>query len=414
MYSSIVIALAALPFLVGAVPLENSRRNVLSIPLSKRGPSQLDLRRLHAGTHHTMAKLRRGFEAFEQNTGKRHPLSPKHGRSDDHKAPGNVSLTDFHENMWYGTIQVGTPGKAYSVNIDTGSDNLFLSGPSCQSCQGHAIYDPSNSTTAKDLGLSVNLTYGPANVIGNVFADTVNLGGFEASNGTLVVASDVTANFNATKVGVDGTLGMGFRGISQLNKPTIFETLVEENQLEEPVFGLVLAESNSELIIGGRDHSRYKGDLVYTPVNGRAGYWLAELDRITINGNDTQVGTKRAIIDSGSPFLLGEQNFVANIYANIPGSARLNSAESLDYPFWTYPCNTTVNASIFFNNTPFNISSDNFSLGTLGGGLCVGAFAAFPASPTYYGYWVIGDNFLRNVYTEFDYGNIRVGFAQLA
>jgi hypothetical protein len=167
------------------------------------------------------------------------------------------------------------------------------------------------------------------------------------------VASDVTANFNATKVGVDGTLGMGFRGISQLNKPTIFETLVEENQLEEPVFGLVLAESNSELIIGGRDHSRYKGDLVYTPVNGRAvrisrcvpclhfdadtiqGYWLAELDRITINGNDTQVGTKRAIIDSGSPFLLGEQNFVANIYANIPGSARLNSAESLDYPFWT-------------------------------------------------------------------------------
>lgn len=55
MYSSIVIALAALPFLVGAVPLENSRRNVLSIPLSKRGPSQLDLRRLHAGTHHTMA-----------------------------------------------------------------------------------------------------------------------------------------------------------------------------------------------------------------------------------------------------------------------------------------------------------------------------------------------------------------------
>jgi hypothetical protein len=81
------------------------------------------------------------------------------------------------------------------------------------------------------------------------------------------VASDVAVNFNATNFGADGTLGMGLRGLSPFNATTIFETLVEENQLEEPVFGLVLAESNSELIIGGRDSSRFKGNLSYTPVD---------------------------------------------------------------------------------------------------------------------------------------------------
>ncbi|KAF8473670.1 acid protease [Russula ochroleuca] len=428
MYFSFAVALAAFPFLVGAVPVENSRRNVLSIPLSKRGPSQLDVRSLHAGTHHTMAKFQRGFEAFERNTGKRHPLAPKHGRLDKRSTPGNASipLTDFHEFMWYGTIQVGTPSKEYSVNIDTGSANLFLPGPSCQSCQGHTIYDPSNSSTAKDLGLSANLTYALGNVAGHVFADTVNLGGLEASNGTLVVASDVAVNFNATNFGADGTLGMGLRGLSPFNATTIFETLVEENQLEEPVFGLVLAESNSELIIGGRDSSRFKGNLSYTPVDSGMGYWHTKFDNITINGNDIQINNTEVIIDTGNVLLLGDQISIGNIYKGIPGSARFNSSDpSFGSQFWTFPCNTTVNASISFDNTPFDISPDIFNLGTIGGGLCVGAFAEFPAGATYPGFWVLGDVFLRNVYTEFDYGSngikngtqdgkVQIGFAQLA
>lgn len=36
MYFSTAVALAALPFLVGAGPVQNSMRNVISIPLSKR------------------------------------------------------------------------------------------------------------------------------------------------------------------------------------------------------------------------------------------------------------------------------------------------------------------------------------------------------------------------------------------
>jgi hypothetical protein len=136
MYFSFAVALAAFPFLVGAVPVENSRRDVLSIPLSKRWLSQLDVPPLPSlpGTRRKMTfvlpvlfaekggsltkcvlrKLRRGFEASERNIRKRHPLAPKHGRSDKRSVPGNVPLTDFNEFMWYGTIQVGTPSKEYS------------------------------------------------------------------------------------------------------------------------------------------------------------------------------------------------------------------------------------------------------------------------------------------------------------
>jgi hypothetical protein len=60
MYFSTAIAFAALPFLVGAVPVQNSVRSVLSIPLSKRATSSkaggdyVDVESLQAGIHHTI------------------------------------------------------------------------------------------------------------------------------------------------------------------------------------------------------------------------------------------------------------------------------------------------------------------------------------------------------------------------
>ncbi|KAF8473673.1 acid protease [Russula ochroleuca] len=411
----IAVTLAALPFLVGAVPVQKSKRNTLSVPLSKRfthrdADGVVSVPNLLAGVHHTTVKFRRGFEAFERNTGEPHPLAPKHGRSDKRSDPGIVPLTDFHSFMWSGTIQAGTPSKEYSVDIDTGSAILFLPGPSCQSCQGLTIYDPSNSTTAKDLGQSTNLTFSIGSVFGNVFTDTINLGGFEASNEKLVVASNVTTNFNATNFGADGILGMGFSGISPFNGSTVFENLrlADGEQLPEQVFGIVLAESNSELIIGGRDSSRFEGNLTYTP-DTTQGFWQIKLDNITINGNDTHIGTKEAVIDTGTTQILGDHESIANIYANIPGSA-LNTSDSGDV--WTFPCNTTVNASLVFGNTTFKISPDKFSLGPVsqGSDLCLGGFGDLPALIRF---WVIGDVFLQNVYAEFDYENVQVGFAQL-
>jgi len=61
-------------------------------------------------------------------------------------------------------------------------------------------------------------------------------------------------------------MGMAFKEISTLRTAPFFETLVEQGQLEEPVFGFYLAESDSELIIGGSDNSRYSGNLTYVNV----------------------------------------------------------------------------------------------------------------------------------------------------
>ncbi len=134
-------------------------------------------------------------------------------------------------------------------------------------------------------------------------------------------------------------MGMGFKEISPFNATPFFETLVDQNQLEEPVIGFYLADSGSELIIGGRDGTRYSGNLTYVNVTKRVrilrevpcycfntdtiqGFWQTTFDAISVNGNDISVSTKDAIIDTGSTLISGDQESISNIYSKIPGSAQ--------------------------------------------------------------------------------------------
>ena len=61
-------------------------------------------------------------------------------------------------------------------------------------------------------------------------------------------------------------MGMGFKEISPSGAAPFFETLVDQGRVVEQVFGFYLAESDSELIIGGRDSTRYSGNLTYVNV----------------------------------------------------------------------------------------------------------------------------------------------------
>ena len=102
------------------------------------------------------------------------------------------------------------------------------------------------------------------------------------------MASEIGPNLNATNFAADGILGMGFKGLSLFNSSSVFETLFNGSQVPEPVVGMVLADSNPELIVGGRDSSRYSGDLVYTPVDtGNAVRMSRDVPCLHSNGNDT-------------------------------------------------------------------------------------------------------------------------------
>ena len=139
MYFSSAFVLAALPFLVGAIPTQKSARSILSIPLSKRSAPPnadgvVDVQDLEACIHHTITfvfllsiekldlftkrpfrKFEKGFEAYKKNTGETHFLASTVGHSNK-RGTGDaaVPLYSYSNTMWYGTINVGTPSTQYT------------------------------------------------------------------------------------------------------------------------------------------------------------------------------------------------------------------------------------------------------------------------------------------------------------
>ncbi|KAH9059064.1 acid protease [Lactarius vividus] len=409
MYFSPALVLAALPFLVAAVPFEERSRDGISIPIAKRSgfrnaDGAVNTAKLQAGRQRTLAKIQRGFEAFERNTGAAHPSAPLLKRSTK-RGKGNP-LTDDSAELWYGSITVGTPAVTYTVDFDTGSSDLFLPGSDCDStCSGHTLYNPSSSSASSDAGQTFELQYGDGSTVsGEQYTDTVTLAGFKATRQRLGAATTYSTGFQSDQFPADGLLGMGYQSISSYGASPVFQSLVSQGQVTTPVFSFYLAESGSELYIGGTNQAFYKSSFSYMPVIIR-GYWQVLFDGISVNGK-TVFRTERAIIDTGTTQVIGDTRSVKAIYDQIPDSKDAGDGT------WTIPCNSNTPISITFSRKAFSISPSTFNLGPTSSGSsdCVGGFGASDGL----GFWIIGDVFLQNVYTSFDLGHNRVGFASLA
>ncbi|KAI0083858.1 aspartic peptidase domain-containing protein [Irpex rosettiformis] len=290
--------------------------------------------------------------------------------------------------LWQGTIDVGTPPQTFTVLFDTGSSDIFLPGPNCNSaaCNGHQS----------------------GSVQGRQYADKVSFGDLTTTTQALGAATVYSTNFGANTFPPDGMVGMAYQSISRFNSPPLFQSLAQNNTLP-PIFSFKMTESDSELLLGGADQSLYSGSFTYTPVTTQ-GFWQVTLG--SVNVNSTAVASLRnvqSIIDTGTTLILAPYKQAKAFYASIPGSK--NAVASVGNGFYTFPCSSTQTVSLTYSGRSFNIDPQHFNLGRVdpGSNDCVGAIVG-----TSFNFWIVGGTFLQNVYTTFDLGSNRVGFAQLS
>ncbi|KAF9219090.1 acid protease [Gyrodon lividus] len=400
--------IVSLAFFVAAAP-RPAKQGGKFLPLFKRSSMMnadkiVNVGALKFDVASTSAKILRGLDNFEKNTGAPHPSAVKGARR---RASAGQPLDSLaNPNTWFGFIDVGTPPHVFVVEFDTGSSDLVFPGAGCdESCDGHEIYDPELSETSSDMEEDFINQYGnDDHALGRQYTDTVSINGLAAIDQTLGAASHYSDGFELDNFFPDGLMGMAFQSISAFNQSPLFQTLVIQGQTDEPVFAFSLAAPGPELYIGGTNPNMYTGDFTYAQVI-QHGFWQVMMDNVVGNGQIVLTDVS-CIIDTGTDLIHGLAEDVETLYeaiGGVPGSD----------DFYFFPCDAVPSIVFTFGGTPFPIPAEALNVGVSPNNpfYCIGAIVPGSGNSPF---WVLGSTFLSNVYTVFDVANVRVGFATLA
>merc|ERR1711964_615890 len=128
---------------------------------------------------------------------------------------------------------------------------------------------------------------------------------------------------------------------------------------------------------------------------------------MTISGQSV-TSCKNAIVDFGTSLLAGPKSEVKKIAAlvgakPVPIIGVLTGEYEID-------CNADAPDIVFtLNGKEYSFSKKDYVISA--GGVCLFAMLGIDVPPPHGPLWILGDVFMRKYYTQFDWGNKRLGFA---
>lgn len=335
------------------------------------------------------------------------------------KASDSDTVTANLKNyqVYYGVdIELGSNKQKVTVDIDTGSSDLWVDGANVQcntsdggdSCAQSGTYDPSQSSSSKDLGEAFQIGYGDGtSTNGEYYTDDIVIGGATVKNLQFAVAS-------STSVTQGGVFGIGFSSLEATSDqyPNLSYQLKSQGVILKNLYSLFLdspSSSSGSIIFGGSDSSKYKGDLFTLPFQSSTRFTV-NLDSIVPSGGSSIDASTQVLLDSGTTITLLPQSIVDSISQQFP-NAQYNSdvggyitdcsppSGGLEYKFdggsIQVPYSDLVTQAYDTNgNAINNVCTLNLAYS---GDLAI-----------------LGDNFLRRAYVIFDLDNKQAQLAQAA
>ncbi|KAL7616645.1 hypothetical protein Lser_V15G03840 [Lactuca serriola] len=238
--------------------------------------------------------------------------------------------------LYFTKVKLGSPPKDYYVQIDTGSDVLWVGCKPCIDCPTSSkfnipitLYDPSSSSTSSPISCSdqicsqagqtynssscshnqctYTIYYGDGSAtLGHYVSDLIHLKTFLTDTKSSNVSASVVFGCSTMETGilatsdgaVDGVLGLGRQGLSVISQ-------LSSQGIAPNSFAHCLADGGGILVIGQPTVPH----IIFTPLVKSQGYYSTHLHSISINGkklsidpsvfaiNNDKAGT---IIDSGT------------------------------------------------------------------------------------------------------------------
>ncbi|KAJ8125477.1 hypothetical protein O1611_g8161 [Lasiodiplodia mahajangana] len=315
-----------------------------------------------------------------------------------------------------GEVAATPPDVRLGIPLSRSSD-LWVFSTETPSSQigGQTVYNIQQSSTATRLmGASWDISYGDGSSSGgNVYLDTVSIGGITVENQAVESATNVSLAFTQ-RPDTDGLVGLAFSTLNTvrpIQQSTFFDNAMRD--LAAPLFTANLRASEpGNYNFGFIDPTEFTGEITYIPINTTQGFWEFSSEGFQVGSSAATIAAPhQAIADTGTTLLLVPDEIAAAYYAQVPGAE--NAAQTAGG--YIFPCSATLpsyTAMIgsyqavipgeFINFAP--VDGNTFAEATT----CFGGIQAVPAG---FPFAIYGDVFLKSQFVVFHGGDTQLGLA---
>ncbi|PKY02204.1 acid protease [Aspergillus campestris IBT 28561] len=331
--------------------------------------------------------------------------------ADTPSSPNTVALNqDGRDYSYFAKIKVGSQDQDMYMMLDTGGVNTWLFSADCKStaCSLHNTFGEKESSSLETSDEDWHVGYGTGTVSGVVGTDNITIGDVDV---WLPIGLADTASDDFRSYPMDGIIGLGRAEEGSFGQPTFMDQVKKEKVLDSNIIGFTFSRSSDDekdgaVTIGGVDKSRYSGDIAYTDTTGSVSHWRIPLDDVSVDGHACRFSDRTAIIDTGTSYMLLPPDDAKTLHDLIPG------AQESGKQTFVLPCDSTVDLQLTFSGVSYSISHKDYIGDKATGSMCLSTIVAHQMFGD--DEWLVGDVFLKNVYTVFDYDEDRIGFATKA
>lgn len=248
---------------------------------------------------------------------------------------------------------------------------MWVPSTSCPTLEcPYSRFDPSKSSTFKDINSNFSIEYGIGSVKGEYATDTVTVAGVSVQNQQFGLASTTSDILTTNSVGGSGSdtpsvnssssndvvgngiLGLGYpRLTSAASKggegynPFVFN-LVEQNLISQHIFSVYMNNADQvgwagEVIFGGVDDSKFSGNISYLPVaklqtssnplssiissSSAYFYWMTYGQGVAVENPQSTRATSNVSFDQVTAFIID----TGTTLTYLPNNMAVSIAESL-------------------------------------------------------------------------------------
>ncbi|KAF8656862.1 hypothetical protein AX16_002409 [Volvariella volvacea WC 439] len=314
---------------------------------------------------------------------------------------------------YFADVLIGTPAQSFRLLVDSGSADTWVGTDTCVSeigggCGDHIFLGPDVSSSLVVTTDPFNITYRTGAVSGVKVTDNIVLADLSLDAHAFGIALNQTLDFASNGVLFDGA-------ISAQNTATPVESLAQLRLIQSAITSYKLGRladgnNNGAITFGGLDATAFDPNSLVTVENANSqGFWEVNLDSITIDGTDTGLSGRTAILDTSSALILCPQADAEALHQAIPG------ARSDGQGGFILPCTTNARIALSIGGTAFEIDSRDLSFAPLNlndpAGECISGIAANDNDNS--NQWLVGSTFLKSVYFSHDATANTVSFAKL-